>query len=80
MPAFMVHGGFWYPEFQDLRYYFDLFMEILNHFDPYLGQLWQLFFKFELSDLDDLTVIQAILISSKAISNTKSYQYRIIDP
>ena len=23
--------------FQDLRYYFDLFMEILDHFDPYMA-------------------------------------------
>ena len=51
-------------------------MELLHHFDPYMAIL----FKFELSDLDDLTVIQAILISSKAIANTKSYQYRVIDP
>ena len=29
-------------------------MELLHHFDPYIA----IFFKFELSDLDDLIVIQ----------------------
>ena len=59
-----------------MRYFLDIFMKLLHHFDPNM----EFKKKIELSDLDDLTVIQAILISSKAIANTKSYQYRVIDP